>query len=248
MVTNDAPPRGPAYAALAFAMLFPAAMTWIYFVALGHCGGDPGPAQSIAYAVGKVIQFGFPLLFVAATRPARFGLPALNRKGWGVAIGFALLTAAAMALLYFVWLKQSSWLGETPLRVREKVEGFGVGSLPAFMALAFFLSAVHSLLEEYYWRWFVFHEIRDRATLATAIALSALGFMLHHVVVLGVYFPDRFWTLAVPFSIGVAVGGAVWAWIYDRCGSLLPSWISHALVDAAIMTIGWDLIRMAASP
>ena len=251
MVDTDRKPSGwgwLALAALAFAMLFPAAMTWFYFVALGHHGGEPGPAQSVAYAVGKAIQFGFPILFIAMTRPSRFGMPRLTRRGWGLALGFALLTAFAMATLYFAWLKHSSWLGDTPQRVREKVEGFGIRSLPAFVAFALFLSAIHSLLEEYYWRWFVFGEFRDRISTPSAIALSALGFMLHHVVVLGVYFPDRFWTLAIPFSLGVAVGGAVWAWIYDHADSLLPSWASHALIDAAIMVIGSDLLTLPPPP
>ncbi|MFO0865499.1 MAG: type II CAAX endopeptidase family protein [Gemmataceae bacterium] len=244
MVSVSDSRQRPAFAALAFAMVFPAAMTWFYFVALGHQGGVPGPAQSVAYAIGKTIQFGFPTLFVALTRPSRFGFPKMTRRGWGAALSFALATSSAMAVLYFAWLKQSPWLGDTPQRVREKVEGFGIGSFPAFIAFALFLSSVHSLLEEYYWRWFVFRELRDRGTPGLAIALSSLGFMLHHIVVLGVYFPDRFWTLAMPFSIGVAFGGAVWAWIYDRSGSLLPSWISHALVDSAIMTIGWDLLSL----
>ncbi|MBX9681737.1 MAG: CPBP family intramembrane metalloprotease [Gemmataceae bacterium] len=251
MVDTDSKPSGLrwlALAALAFAMLFPAAMTWLYFVALGHHGGEPGPAQSIAYAVGKTIQFGFPILFFAMTRPSRFGLPKLTLHGWGLAIGFALLTALAMATLYFGWLKHSSWLGDTPQRVREKVEGFGIASLPAFIAFALFLSAIHSLLEEYYWRWFVFGELRDRVSTPPAIVLSALGFMLHHIVVLGVYFPDRFWTLALPFSFGVAFGGAVWAWIYARADSLLPAWASHALIDAAIMVIGWNLLSMPLPP
>ena len=68
-------------------------------------------------------------------------------------------------------------------------------------------------------------------------------FMAHHVVVLGVYFPGHFWTLAVPFSLGIAVGGVVWAWLYERTDSVWSPWLSHALVDAAIFVIGWDLVQ-----
>jgi len=232
--------------ALVFAMLFPAAMTWAYFVALGNTDGKLGPGQSIAYAIGKVVQFGFPLLFVLWRDPSHLGLPRVTRRGWGLALAFGLATALAMAAVYFGWLRASPWLGDTPQRVREKVAGFGISTFPAFLAFALFLSAIHSLLEEYYWRWFVFGEMRRRLSPRIALALSSLGFMLHHVVVLGVYFLERFWSLAMPFSLGVAVGGAVWAWIYERSGSLLPSWASHAIIDAAIMTIGWDLLTMSA--
>ena len=44
------------------------------------------------------------------------------------------------------------------------------------------------------------------------------------------------------FSASVAIGGAVWAWLYDRSGSLLGPWLSHILIDAAIFIIGYDLI------
>jgi membrane protease YdiL (CAAX protease family) len=38
------------------------------------------------------------------------------------------------------------------------------------------------------------------------------------------------------------VGGAFWAWLYHRSRSLWGPWLSHALVDATIFVIGWDLI------
>ena len=74
-----------------------------------------------------------------------------------------------------------------------------------------------------------------------SVALSSLAFMAHHVVVLWVYLPGGWWTAVVPFSLCVAGGGAVWAWLYDRTGSLYAPWVSHLLVDAAIFLIGYDL-------
>jgi membrane protease YdiL (CAAX protease family) len=67
--------------------------------------------------------------------------------------------------------------------------------------------------------------------------------MGHHVIVLQVYLPERFLTEVVPFSLAIAVGGGVWAWLYERTGTLYPSWLSHAMVDAMIFVIGWDLVR-----
>jgi membrane protease YdiL (CAAX protease family) len=40
----------------------------------------------------------------------------------------------------------------------------------------------------------------------------------------------------------VAVGGSVWAWLYNRSDNFYAVWASHALVDAAIFIIGYDLI------
>jgi hypothetical protein len=41
----------------------------------------------------------------------------------------------------------------------------------------------------------------------------------------------------------VAIGGAVWALVYQQSKSLLGPWLSHLFVDAAIFAIGWDLMR-----
>jgi len=72
----------------------------------------------------------------------------------------------------------------------------------------------NSVFEEYYFRWFVFGRMRSFLPLWPAAALSGLVFMAHHVVLLSVYLPGQFWTLTVPFSLCIAVGGAMWAWLY----------------------------------
>ena len=90
--------------------------------------------------------------------------------------------------------------------------------------------------------------LRRYTPLAVAVALSALAFTAHHTILLGDYFPGRFWLLAVPLSVGVAIGGAVWAWIYERTGSLDAPWISHIVVDAALMAIGWAMIAPYLTP
>jgi membrane protease YdiL (CAAX protease family) len=49
--------------------------------------------------------------------------------------------------------------------------------------------------------------------------------------------------LAMTLPTSIAVGGAVWAWLYDRSGSLLAPWISHALIDGALFVVGWDMVQ-----
>ena len=45
------------------------------------------------------------------------------------------------------------------------------------------------------------------------------------------------------FAISVAIGGLIWAWLYERTGSLYAAWISHLLVDAGIFFVGWDIVH-----
>jgi membrane protease YdiL (CAAX protease family) len=228
--------------ALLFAMSFPTLAAWGYFLALAQQGGQVNRAQQMAYVEGKFVQFAFPLVFVLLVERR---LPRLSWPRWrglGMGVAFGLLVAAVMLGVYFGWLRRSSLLVQTPARIHQKLRETGLDSPGGYIGLGAFVALAHSLFEEYYWRWFVFGRLRLLMSLWPAIVLSSLGFMAHHVVVLYVYLPGKFLSAVVPFSLAIAVGGAVWAWLYERSGSIYPSWISHLIVDTAIFVVGWDLL------
>jgi membrane protease YdiL (CAAX protease family) len=229
-------------AALAFAMTAPAVMAWLYFVELAGRGEGANPALQAAFAVGKVVQFGFPLLYVWLVEPGGIRVAGPNRRGVAYGLGFGLFVGAGILALYHLVLRGPLAAVGTPQRVQAKVTEFGLNSPGGFILLGSFIAVLHSLLEEYYWRWFVFGRLRRYLPFPAAAVISSLAFMAHHVVVLGVYLPGQFWTAAVPFSLCVACGGAVWAWLYERTGSLYGPWLSHVVIDAAIMAVGYDMM------
>jgi membrane protease YdiL (CAAX protease family) len=232
-------------AAIVFCLTFPAVMTWVYLVVLGSPGGDatePGWAVRIAYGAGKVVQFGFPALYVAWFERERLRPVLPTWRGLTVGFDFGALVALIMLALFFGWLQTSDPFADTPAKVHRLVQDMHCATPGRYLMLATFITVPHALLEEYYWRWFTFGWLRRYVPLWLAVALSALGFMAHHTILLDNFFPGHFWTLTAPFSAGVAAGGAVWAWIYDRTGSLYAPWLSHILVDAALMLIGWEMI------
>ncbi len=241
------PPRAPwrDLAALAFALVFPALLTWLYLVVLGSPAGMPAEASGpvrFAFAAGKLVQFIFPVVYVAVfererLRPARPGA-----RGLAPGLAFALVVDAAMLGLFLGCARHHAWFAETPAKVYRLLLDMGAATPGAFLALGAAYAVGHSLLEEYYWRWFVFGSLRRYLPSGAAITLSAVGFTAHHVVLLAVYFPGRFWLLAVPLSAGVAIGGAVWAWLYDRTGALYAPWVSHGLIDAGIFTVGYVML------
>jgi membrane protease YdiL (CAAX protease family) len=225
-----------------FAMTFPTLAAWSYFLGLAETGGSVNIRQQAAYVAGKIIQFSFPLVFVAL---AERRWPMLTRPRFDELLPgmvFSLVVASLMLGIYLGVLRGSLLLAQTPARLRLKLQEVGMATPARYFLLAVFLAAAHSLLEEYYWRWFVFGRLRQLTSRMPALALSSLAFMAHHVIVLNVYLPGKFLTTALPCSLGVAVGGAVWAWLYERSGSLWSPWVSHLLIDAAIFVIGWDLL------
>ncbi|HTN76513.1 MAG TPA: CPBP family intramembrane glutamic endopeptidase, partial [Pirellulaceae bacterium] len=166
-----------------------------------------------------------------------------RRVGISLAQGFAfgLLVVAAGVLLYLLVLLPSGFFTASLPTIQNKVRAMGLDSPGKFLALACFYSLVHSFLEEYYWRWFVFRYCCLRWSLPTSIVVSSLGFMAHHVLVLATLFG---WDAPATYllSAAVAIGGAAWAWLYEKHGTLLGPWLSHLLIDALIFAIGYDLV------
>src|SRR5262249_12076565 len=132
-------------------------------------------------------------------------------------------------------------MADTAARLRHELQDFGLASAAGFAAFAAFTTLLHSLLEEYYWRWFVFGALKHLLPLGGAVVLSALGFMAYHLVLLWGYFPGRFLTAALPFGVCTGVGGVVWAWLYDRSRSIYAPWVSHLIVDAGLFVVGYDM-------
>ncbi|HEV3417623.1 MAG TPA: CPBP family intramembrane glutamic endopeptidase, partial [Pirellulales bacterium] len=249
-----------------FALAFPTCFTWVYFVALENSAPW---AQQAAWLIGKGIQFAFPLAWVfletirkppaergtvpvfsadseKGDSPRRFlqrlRWPAPTGRGMMLGLGLGAVVAGIMLAGYFGGLAHSDFFAHASDVLRNKLPAFGIDSPTRMIALGVFYSAIHSFLEEYYWRWFVFGQLRRLVPLPAAIVASSLAFMGHHVIVLLIYLP---WPWAAAASACVAVGGALWAWLYQRSGSIYAPWLSHLLIDAAIFAIGYEMVFAA---
>lgn len=226
--------------ALAFGLTFPSLLTAVYFVGLAAA---PRPVQQAVYVGGKALQFGLPTVWflVRTSGPRRLRLPSASGALLGGAFGLAVLIAA-LALYRGILVPLHVLAGGPTEAVRAKVAGFGVTGPWRFLALGGFYSLLHSAAEELYWRGFVFGELRRACRTVCAVLASSVGFAAHHVILLAVFFGWRSpWTWGL--SLAVAGGGAFWAWLYQRTGSLVGPWLGHLLVDAAIFSVGWDLVR-----
>jgi len=225
--------------ALGCAIAYPTLLTWAYFVLLREY---PATAQQTVYALGKTLQFVFPIVWVYWILRLPWAWPQVRRQGLGMGLAFGAAVLVGMFALFSVWLKDSQFGPGLDAQAVTKVRDLGLDSLWKYGAVAIFYALAHSLLEEYYWRWFIFGQLRRMLHPAWAVGISSLGFMAHHVILLGTFFG---WAtpLTYVFSLGVAVGGVFWAWLYLYSRSLLAPWLSHMLVDIAIFVIGYDLVR-----
>jgi uncharacterized protein len=196
---------------------------------------DTALVQSI-YLLTKILMLLAPigLIFFG------FRLPKLNltqqvKKSvvWGTLSG--LLISGLILVVFFLFKTSFSSIADNVL---VKVEDFGI--IGYFIITAILFSLLHSLFEEYFWRWFVVHGLETKLSSASAVLLGALFFAMHHYIVLSQFFPIG---ITIIFGTFVGVGGIIWSWIYNKTDSLLGPWISHIIVDGTIFLIGWMLIR-----
>lgn len=238
---------------VAIAVVLPTLVTWSYFVLLA---GSLPALQQGTYSVAKIFQFAFPVLWILflLKRPLRSaGIASLeldgSQKTWTSAqsIGFGVAMGTAVVALMFVIYRfgfPAPVLEKLTGQAADRIEGFSIDSWQKYLGLSVFYALVHSLLEEYYYRWFVFGQLRHVTNLWSAIVISGLAFMGHHVIVLSHYF-GGLTPLTLFLSFSIAIGGMLWAGQYEKSRSLLGPWLSHLLVDAGIFAIGYVVLRSA---
>lgn len=223
------------WAVLLPALLFPLAASFFYFVFF--------PGTVIGNGSYKGIKFFLLIWPLVATalilrEPFRRESPARSdwwkSVCWGVGFGVAVVSVM-LILMEFTALGAVVEAGEEKIRTKTKE----IGMLEHFVLFALGLSILHSALEEFYWRWFVYGNLRRLIPVRWAILVAAIGFAAHHIVVLSVFFSFGY---ALFFGVCVGIGGAAWSWIYQRHNTLLGPWISHMLIDFGAMGIAYRLM------
>lgn len=223
--------RTTAWFILVPAMTLPFFASIFYFVLFsGH------PIAQLLYSLTKLFTLAWPFLgtyiFVRAWLPSlRFGDPRHRRAiPLGLATGFAIVLIMLIGLVSPI----GNVLEENSPRILAKLNELNISRYYVWFSV--FLAFFHSLLEEYYWRYFVYGHLRLLVPHGVANLLSACAFASHHVVILREYFP---FSWALFFGGSVAIGGILWNFMYERQRTLVGAWVSHMLVDIGLLSIGY---------
>ena len=224
-------------ACLIIGMVTPFLGSLVYFVLLASSG-----AATVIYAATKLFTIAWPAVAVfmiegfAAPRRGEAWKRHLSAIPAGLATGMLI---AGLIVGCYLWTPLGDYVERFAGPIGAKVTAMGLGEPIGYVAFCAFLSGLHSLIEEYYWRWYVFGRLMVLARSGVAYAFAGLSFAAHHYVLLAGYFPAAG---AIVFGTAVGVGGAFWCWMYRRQGTLTGVWVSHALVDVAICYVGYRLL------
>ncbi len=108
-----------------------------------------------------------------------------------------------------------------------------------FLYVSLYISFVNSLLEEFFFRGFVFFSLREGLGPTGACLFSALCFSLYHTAMMAGWFPPWLFLLAL---VGLAAGGGLFIALNRKTGTLYHSWFTHMFANFAINTVGFLLL------
>ena len=196
----------------------------------------PGPVGNVLYLIGKSVLYLTPLIWwklVMRGAPFPVTRPPKGAMREGILLGLGL----GGLIVFLYWLIALPHVDPAQLQAAATKSGFG--DKQSYLTMAVVICLVNALLEEYVFRWFLYGRARALLGPIKGAILGSLIFMAHHVFVLMAYFD---WPLVLLGSFGVFVGGLLWTWLYERRGSVWPAYVSHILVDVALLGIGWSIL------
>lgn len=108
-----------------------------------------------------------------------------------------------------------------------------------FLFVSLYISFINSLLEEFFFRGFVFTNLKKLSTRHFAYGFSALVFAAYHVAMMLGWFSPALFVLVM---LGLTVGGMIFNLLNEKLGTIYISWFVHMFANFAINTIGFILL------
>ena len=108
-----------------------------------------------------------------------------------------------------------------------------------FLYVSLYISFINSFLEEFFFRGFVFTNLKQLTGRKLAYIFSAAAFSLYHVaMMIGWFSPARFLLV----MMGLVIGGMIFNWLNEKMDTIYCSWLTHMFANFAINTIGFILL------
>lgn len=152
------------------------------------------------------------------------------------------ITGVGMSIIIIItWLIFENSINLDEMKVILESQGLSNFYLYVFGMIYWIF--INSLLEEYVFRWF----ITTKASILFgndyyAIIFSAFLFTLHHAIAL-YFFGFIFWQIFIA-SFGLLTAAAIWSWLYLKYQSIWVCWLSHAICDIVVFSIGFRVLFM----
>lgn len=216
--------------------------TWLLILSAVLCCGIMAVVDGViqpGYAVKSAIKISLflavPFLVSRFCKELRFTrLFRFRREGLLPALG---LGAAVYGVILGGYFLLWGWIDFSGI-VDSLSSGAGVNK-NNFLFVSLYISFINSLLEEFFFRGFLFANLKDSAGRATAYGFSSLMFALYHVAMMIGWFHPAVTLLLIA---GLMVGGMIFNFLNEKQENICTSWLVHMFANFAINTIGFILM------
>ena len=110
-----------------------------------------------------------------------------------------------------------------------------------FLYVAIYISFINSLLEEFFFRGFIFLNLNKTISRPKAYGVSAFAFAIYHVAILSNWFSPMIYIISM---LGLFIGGLIFNWLDERNENLYSSWLVHMFANFAINTVGFIMYNI----
>lgn len=104
-----------------------------------------------------------------------------------------------------------------------------------FIYVAIYISFINSLLEEFFFRGFIFLNLNKTMPSILSYSISSFAFSVYHVAILSNWFNPILFIVAL---ISLFIGGLIFNWLNEKNDNIYNSWLVHMFANFAINTIG----------
>lgn len=194
------------------------------------------PGYAVKSAIKLCVFGAFPLILTRVCRLTSVkDIFRLRKRGFAVALMLGIGVYALIVGAYFVIRPFFDFSGIAG----KLTENAGV-TKSNFLYVSLYISFINSLLEEFFFRGFLFTNARKLSGRTFAYLFSALAFSLYHVAMMLGWF--NIWLNALVL-IGLAVGGVIFNYLNEKFDCIYVSWLMHMFANFAINTIGFLLLN-----
>lgn len=105
-----------------------------------------------------------------------------------------------------------------------------------FVFVALYISFFNSLLEEFFFRGFIFLSLLKTSGRLKAYIISAFAFAIYHVAIMADWFNIALFILAMS---GLFIGALIFNYLNEKSNNIYNSWLVHMFANFAINTVGF---------
>lgn len=194
------------------------------------------------YFYKSLIKIGFfliiPLIYTKCNEEIKTGdlLKVTNKKSLFLSIILGLLVYLVIVVIYFI-LRNYINLNSIS---NNLMEGMNINK-DNFIYVAIYISFINSLLEEFFFRGFMFLNLNNFISIKSSHIISSFAFAIYHVGIMGSWFNPIIFVFAM---IGLFIGGLIFNYIDSINKNIYGSWIIHMMANFGINTIGFIMFEI----